>query len=147
MKDDIEFQDIGKKTPYKVPDGFFDKISEITLQKSKEREQQHAKILVLWKTVAVAASLAAVISIGYLTFSPRIQMDSKQTIQNKQSIEQQITPQQQKNLDQKTVPEKQITGQNKTEVFGDVLPDLSDEELLQIAAVYKTDPFIGESEQ
>ena len=147
MKYDIEFQDIGKNTPYKVPDGFFEKISGKTLQKSKERELKFRNRIVLWKALAVAASFVALISIGYLTFSPRIQMDSKQTVQNKQSVEQQITPQKQESLDEKTVPEKQIATKNKTEVFDDVLPDLSDEELLQIAAVYKTDPFIGESEQ
>jgi hypothetical protein len=147
MKEDIEFHEIGKNTPYKVPDGFFENISEKTLQRSKEREQKHRKKIVLWKSMAVAASLAAVISIGYLILDFGIKQDSKQIVQEKQQFEQQIINQKQESIPKKIVPGKVITGENETEGLGDVLHDLSDEELLEIAAVYNADPFIGESEK
>lgn len=145
MREDIEFHGIGKNTPYKVPDGFFENISEKTLQKSKVREQKFRKSLVLWKALAMAASFAALISIGYLILSPGTKLDSKQMAQEKQPVEQPII--RQESIKLKTAPEKVIAGENNTEGLGDVLLDLSDEELLQIVAVYNADPFMGESEQ
>jgi len=144
MIEDIEFHGIGKNTFHKAPEGFFENISERTLQKAKQREQMHHKRLILWKRVSIAASLAAAIFIGYLIFNP-VNQDSKQIVLKKQSIEQQILLPE--SIKHKSVTEKTIAGENNTEGLGDVLHDLSDEELLQIAAVYNTDPFIGDSEQ
>jgi hypothetical protein len=45
------------------------------------------------------------------------------------------------------VPEKFIGEGNDNEEITDVLADLSDEELLQLAALYKADVFISESDQ
>ena len=45
------------------------------------------------------------------------------------------------------VPEKIIGEGNDNEEITDVLADLSDEELLQLAALYKADVFISESDQ
>ena len=147
MSEDIEFHEIGKNTPYKVPGGFFENISEKTLQRSKERAQKYRKRIVLWKSMAVAASLAAVILIGYFILDFGIKQDSKQIVQDKQPFEQKIIKQKQESIYKKTVPGKMIAGENNTEGLGDVLHDLSDEELLQIAAVYNSDPFIGDSDQ
>jgi len=44
------------------------------------------------------------------------------------------------------VPYKIVAEEYSTEEIGDVLADLSDEELLQLAAMYDTDLFISESE-
>jgi hypothetical protein len=145
MEEDIEFHKIGKNTTHKVPEGFFETISEKTLQKAKQREEKYHKRLVLWKTMTMAASIAAVISIGYLIFSPGIHMDSKQIVLDKRPVEKLIV--RQESIKQKTVPQKAIAGANTSEVLGDVLHDLSDEELLEIATVYNADPFIGGSEQ
>jgi hypothetical protein len=153
MKEDIEFQEIGRKTSYKVPDGFFEQVSEKTLQKAKQREQNRRKSIVLWRTVAVAASLAAVFLIGYFNQDPDLKTESNLIVQEKQRVEQpviqkqEITKQPELAEIRKAVPEKIITKDNGTEVIGDVLADLSDEELMQLAAMYKTDPFISESGQ
>ncbi len=147
MKDDIEFPGIGKNTPYKVPEDFFENISEKTLRKSIQREHSRRKRLFLWRSVAVAASLTAVIAIGYLNLWPGIKPDSKQVVLDKQPAEQQIIQQKQESIKTKTVPEITVAGGNNKEELNDVLPDLSDEELLQLAAAYKTDLFIVESEQ
>jgi hypothetical protein len=146
MREDIEFHEIGKNTPYRVPDGFFKNISEETLQKSKEREQKYKRKIVLWKSIAVAVSMAAVILMGYLILDFGIKQDSKQIVLDKLPFEQQIIKQKQESISRKTIAGKVIEGENDTEGLGDVLHDLSDEELLQIAAVYKSDSFIGDPE-
>lgn len=158
MQENNEFPGIGKKTPYKVSDGFFEQISEKTLLKAKQREQNRRKNLILWRTMAVAASMAAVFFLGYIISGPDIKQESNQLVQNNQPVEQQIIGQKQeiakkptvaeiRKVEPEKVTEKIIAEMNDTEVIGDVLADLSDEELLQLAAMYKIDPFIGESEQ
>lgn len=158
MKENIDFQGIGKNTPYKVPAGFFETVSENILQKAKQREQNRRKNLILWRTMAVAASMAAVFFLGYIISGPDIKQESNQLVQNNQPVEQQIVGQKQeitkkptvaeiRKAEPEKVPEKIIAEENYTEAIGDVLADLSDEELLQLAAMYKTDPFINESEQ
>jgi len=112
--------------------------------------------LVLWRTVAVAASLSALAFLGYFMFEPE-KPELHQIVQEKQPVEQQIiqkqeTPKQPEVAEiKKAIPEKApetiIAKENNTEEIGDVLADLSDEELLQLAAMYKADPFISESEQ
>jgi len=151
-----EFRDLGKKLPYQEPTGFFDQLSEKTLQQAKLREQRHRKSLVLWRTVAVAASLSALALLGYYLFEPE-KPELHQIVQGKQSVELQINPKQEIPEQpevaeiKKAIPEKLtetiVAEENNTEEIGDVLADLSDEELLQLAAMYKADPFISESEQ
>lgn len=152
--EDNEFQGIGKNTPYKAPDGFFEQVSEKTLEEAKQREQNHRKNLVLWRTVAVAATMVGIALFGYYMSEPEKtetkivsiqekQIDSIQSIQQIQGFSKQPAVAEIK----KAVPEKTIAEQNNTEAIGDVLADLSDEELMQLAAMYKSDPFISESEQ
>ena len=151
--EDNEFQGIGKKNPYKVPDGFFENISEKTLLKAKEREQNHGKSRALWRTLAVAASMAAMVLLGYFIFEPDNKPATNLIVQNKQPVEQQIIQKQKISKQpevaevKKAVPEKTVSDASSTEVVGDILADLSDEELLQLAAMIKTDPFISESAQ
>ena len=83
MKADNEFDGIGKKTTYKVPDGFFEHISERTLSKAKQRELKRRKTLMLWRTVAVAASLSAIAILGYYMYEkskPLIKLQLKALI-------------------------------------------------------------------
>jgi hypothetical protein len=151
--EDDEFQEIGKETTYKVPDGFFENISEKTLLKAKEREQNREKIRVLWRTVAVTATMAAMVLLGYFIFEPDNKPATNLIVQNKQPVEQPVIHEQEISKQpevaevKKTEPEKTNLKENSTEVLSDVLTDLSDEELLQLAAMIKTDPFISESAQ
>ena len=151
-----EFRDFGKKVPYQEPTGFFDQFSKKTLQKAKQREQSRGKMLILWRTIAVAASLSALALLGYYRFEP------EKTVINPIANEQQPVQQQMnQNLDvekqrevaemKKTIPEQvpeKIIGEgNDHEEITDVLADLSEEELAQLAALYKADVFISESDQ
>jgi hypothetical protein len=153
MKEETEFQEIGKNTPYKVPDGFFEKISEKTLRKAKQREQNRRKMLITLRTFAVAASLSAIALLAYFmpgTEEPVI----KQMVQNKQTevkdtirltdaITKKITIAEIK----KGAPVKTTYKETKPEGITDVLSEMSDDELLQLAAMYKSDLFIDESPQ
>lgn len=157
MNENNEFQEIEKKTSYKVPDGFFEQVSEKTLLKAKQGELLRRRKLVLWRTVAVAASLAAVFLLGYFIPNTHIKLESKQTVITNQSAElpiiqnPEITKQTTVTEIGKADPEKDheriIAEETDEEEIGDVLADLSDDELMQLAAMFKTDPFISEIEQ
>lgn len=150
MKEDIEFQEIGKRTSYKVPDGFFEQISEKTLRRAKEREQSSRKILIALRTFAVAASLSAIALLAYfMTETEKTEIG--QLVQNKQTevkdtlrqtdvIVRKITVSEIK----EEAPLKTIVIETKPEEIIDVLSELSDDELLQLAAMYKSDLFIAE---
>jgi len=156
METTDEFRDFGKKLPYQEPAGFFDKLSERTLQEAKRREHNRRKKMVLWRTMAVAASLSALAFLGYFVF------ETEKPVNNPIVLEQQPVGQPQlknqvtikqpemsaiKKAIPEKVPEKIVAKENDSEEITDVLADLSDEELLQLAAMYKADPFISESEQ
>jgi hypothetical protein len=72
-----EFKGIGKKMPYMAPDDFFEHASLKTLQEAKRRERESRKTIYLWRSVAVAASLAAVGLLGYFMLN----RDTKPEIQ------------------------------------------------------------------
>jgi len=154
MKQLDDFPGIGKKLPYREPIDFFEGLSEKTLRQAKLREQNHRRSLVLWRTVAVAASISAFALVGYFMFEPEL-TKSPQIVQEKQLPEQplieiakqpEIVAEIKKEVPEK-VPEIIAAKENNAEDMGDILADLSDEELMQLAAMYKADPFISESEQ
>jgi hypothetical protein len=66
MNYDSEFKEIGKKMPYSVPDGYFDGITETTLDKIRQREKIRRKKILIWRSMAIAASLTALITTAYL---------------------------------------------------------------------------------
>lgn len=156
MKQQDEFPGIGKKLPYREPVDFFEGLSEKTLQQAKLREQLRRKSLVLWRTVVVAASVSGLALLGYFMPEPE-KPEIQQIVQEKLPVEQpQIINQEKakhpevaeipKTATEK-VPETIDAKETAVEEIADVLADLSDEELLQLAAMYKADPFISESEQ
>lgn len=157
MKQSDDFPRIGKKLPYREPIDFFEGLSEKTLRQAKLREQNRRRSLVLWRTVAVVASISAFALIGYFMFEPEL-TKSPQIVQEKQLPEQPLIKEQEiakqpeivaeiKKEVPEIVPEKIAGKENNAEEMGDILADLSDEELMQLAAMYKADPFISESEQ
>ena len=156
MKEDIGFQKIGKEIPFKAPHDFFETISEKTLQKAKQREYNRRKIRRLWRSVSAAASLAALFFLGYFMLGPDIKSGSNQTAQEVQPTGRQIIHQKPEVAKESTVaevekksavPEKTVIKTTENEVISDVLADLTDDELSQIAAMLQTDTFISESAQ
>jgi len=153
MKEETEFQEIGKNTPYKVPDGFFEKISEKTLRIAKQREHNSRKIVIVLRTFAVAASLSAIALLAYFITGTE-KTEIKQLVQSKQT-EVKDTIRQTKAITKKITiaeikkeePVKTTIKETKPEEITDVLSELSDDELLQFAAMYKSDLFIDDSLQ
>ena len=152
MEENNEFQKIGKKLPYKVSEDFFGQISEKTLREAKVRKQHKGKHIFLWRSVAAASLIAAAVLIGFLVINQP--EETKLTAQNdqiktEQAIKQESPAQIQPVIEKKPTktPEKAKSVEADNEKLTDVLTDLSDEELFQLAAMIKTDPFIGESIQ
>lgn len=156
MEKDNEFREIGKKTPYKVPDGFFGQVSETTLRKAKQRAEKSRKMLILRRAVALAASLAGIAVLGYYwhdggsaettVFVVEEQNITQQPVGEIQPAEDML---QKAVVAEKSKSEAEIKVEvvDAPEELGDVLADLSDEDLLQMAALMKTDPFMGEVQQ
>lgn len=146
MKDNIEFEKIGRNISYEVPEGFFEKVSQKTLQLIKQRELRQKKVFVI-RIVAAAASLAILVSITLFLSRSGVNSDKKelseQRIESPQGSERPIlenTPNEsKKNLSEKSNAVKPAI--HSGEKIDDILSDLSEEDLLQLAALYKADPF------
>lgn len=154
MKEDIEFQIFGKEIPYKIPPCFFDTISERTLQEAKLRGYKQRKTRRLWLTVSVAASLTAILFLGFYNLIPGIKPMPNLFVQELLPHGKHIIHQKWKNAKESTAArtenaslEKAIVKTTETEAINDVLADLTDDELSQMAARFQSDPFIIESVQ
>ncbi len=152
MGKDNLFQEIGKETPYQVPSGFFEQISEKTLQEARHREQSRKRNLTLWRTMAVAASLVAFAFIGYLKFdnekpSTNLIVQEKPAVTPMGEQTQEIFNQPAVNEKPTIAPEIKISTVKEDEDISKILSDLTDEELLQLAAMVKTDPFMEVAQQ
>lgn len=152
MEPNDEFQDIGKKLPYMAPDNFFEKTAMKTLQEAKIRERRSRQIIYLWQSVAVAASLTALAILGFFMFQRNETTEIQVVAQENKPTEQTVADkvEEQKSVEISVVEEaaqKNMTEKKQTENIDEVLADLTEEELLQIAAMIKADPFAGEYEQ
>ncbi|GAB3195858.1 hypothetical protein ABID22_001638 [Pontibacter aydingkolensis] len=72
MEDKFDFDKVGKRMPYKVPQDFFDKITESTLAEAERRNNvtKQPKLL-LWRALSVAASLVILFTVGYFMYTNR----------------------------------------------------------------------------
>ena len=152
MKNDKEFDEKLRKSLYKVPEGFFEQVSEKTLSKAKQREQRRRTFLITLGTFAVAASLSAIALLGYFRHGSE-KIETTSIVQGKKAEIQQSVRQTEvigKPADmsgiKKVLPSKTVVKESKPEDLSDVLPELTDDELFQVAAVYKSDPFIDEAQ-
>jgi hypothetical protein len=154
MEPTDEFQDIGKKIPYQVPNDFFDQISAKTLERAKQQKIGPNIQLVIWRSVAVAATLAAIVFLGFL-MRDNEKPPEIATVQPINKPEPTYSSgREQKNQElpvvepvKKDAPRKLSSGIKNTEDMNDVLADLSDEELMQLAAMYQSDLFMDEAMQ
>ncbi len=68
MNKDFDFKNIGKETPYSTPEGFFDQITQQTLNEAKRREQRIFSIRKrYWFAAASLTGVAALIVFGLFT--------------------------------------------------------------------------------
>lgn len=148
-----EFQEIGKKLPYQVPDGFFDHLPQNTLNRARNINQKTKSVVLLWRTVGVAASLVAAVFLVTLLLKPGKQENHLLVQEHQPKTEKLIEPAP-KAVEEPTSqvvkndpPQEKVPEVTTTEDLTDVLADLSDEELMQLNAMYQSDPLIGEEMQ
>jgi len=151
MNKEYDFEKIGKKNPYPVPDGFFDAITNQTLEKAKKRER-HLKIRKLIIAWSAAASVLVIVSIAIL-FSTRTQYPEQSnltvirptetiiSIDSTSKVENELQAEQ-KNADAK--PEFEPVPVNSSETLDDLLAEMDETELLQMAELLSGELFIDE---
>lgn len=154
MHEADEFQGMGKKLPYEAPVGFFDGISERTLAAAKRRSLARTRRLFIWRSVAVAASLAAVVFLGFL-------IQDEETTKKELALEQKAFESPENNETERPILEQPVLTEVEKpkpeeeapavvlndEDMNDVLAELTDEELMELAAMYQADAFIDEAIQ
>jgi len=157
MNYDSEFQEVGKKMPYSVPDGFFDRITEKALDEARLREKGRRKHVLIWRSIAIAASLTALIAIGYLLINLLTPGKTEQAAQNitsglqeevkNEEFREVINSMPVKNDYDSTITEsKTDNGAMDEEGINDVLNSLTNEELMELAAILKSDMFVEETD-
>lgn len=148
-----EFREIGKKLPYREPVDFFERFSKKTLNVARQRKKTRERRIVIWRSVAVAASISVIVFLGYLipegenaekVIAVRDNQPDTTVVleQNQQIAELPVVDSVKMNI------AEDVVSQSKTgEDMNDILVDLSDEELMQLAAMFKADLFIEEAVQ
>lgn len=144
MDDTSGFSQIGKRLPYEVPSAFFDDFSAKTLAIAKQKA--HSRHVVKLWYLGVAASILMVALLSFLVAEnnekvnvAEVKQDTIPDIQEQKQIEQPIAPPEQK---KKEVLQREPIKPESKESVNDILADLTDEELSQLDAMMKTDPFI-----
>ncbi len=68
MKKEFDFKSIGKRTPYRVPDGFFDELDRQVMAAVKEESQPHSIHRMSWirTTLNTVAATAAVVGLFFM---------------------------------------------------------------------------------
>lgn len=61
MKTEFDFQQVGKRTPYRVPEGFFDTFQQQVMAEAKRRRRLRSRRRTLWLSLAGVAGIAAAI--------------------------------------------------------------------------------------
>ncbi len=61
MNRDFDFDDIGKKTPYRVPEAFFDNLQQEVLRRSGVRRRFRLRPTVVWAACVAAAFVAGLV--------------------------------------------------------------------------------------
>ncbi|MEJ8801866.1 hypothetical protein [Pontibacter sp. H249] len=171
MKEDFDFNRVGKRMPYKVPPDFFEQVTQSTLAEAERRGNKHKQpVLFVWRAMAVAASLAILLTVGYFVYTankayePAIATTETGQQQNAPVIVEQPTNEvkeetetapakpEEQTLAAITKPEdpsikprtNQLTNSKMPETLDDVLATISDEELMLLAAVAETDLHVYE---
>ena len=159
MKENSEFWHFGKEVPYKTPAGFFESITEKTLQKAILREQMLRKNNIRRVVFSVAASATILLFLGYLwmiypvdhsvsNLPSQDTQPARQTMIQKTPVPMnQIAAMETLKVQLDPSPARTSTESTKAEGLSDVLTEMTDEELQQMAALYQTDPFSEEAIQ
>ncbi len=175
MEEEFDFDKVGKRMPYKVPSGFFNKITEETLAEAENRAAAKKKTTFgLWQVLSVAASVAVLLTVGYFMYTGRHQehTDKNMIVATEPTAtepteapvadavpvpepEQPVAtvPEQPKlavvpkpkTRSEKVPEQQQAPAQTENpETLDEILASISDEDLLQLAALAETDLYVYE---
>lgn len=146
MNSEFDFDKIGKQTPYKVPEGFFDDITNRTLEKAKERERK-SKIRRIYAAFSVAASFLVVVSLAVLLNNRQANQQPEivvvtEPVENKTpAIDSMVSN---KTEAVKTEKEVEEPLAEKPETIDNLLAEMTDEELGQLADNLNDELFVNE---
>lgn len=150
MKNDFDFEKIGKKIPYSVPDRFFEDITKTTLEKARLRERKIKirKLLVLYSS---AASVLILIAIGFLLMTGK-QIESETAIVQsvtEEKILQDIQPEEIFKTDTVKIqinaePEIQSVAQDQENSVEELIAGMSGEELQELEIIVNSEIFLEE---
>ena len=114
MKKDLDFDDIGKRTPYRTPDGFFEDVQRKVMERAgvKQQRKSHMKLI-----ISTVITMAAVL-IGFLFVPSLRQADEVKTSSSKVLA-------------------------NGTESVDKWIKELSDEELEELVSFSENDIFLN----
>jgi hypothetical protein len=152
-----EFQEIGKKMPYSVPEGFFETITEATLENARRRKSSIGKRRLLVQWLAAAALLCGVLYMGIRWLNA----PEMGTSQEMAGVPLEI-PAPEKII--KSLPEitdlvdsvevqnslaimPEVGNAENAESMEELLASIPDEELLEWGAILHNDPFFEETEE
>jgi hypothetical protein len=62
--DSYNFDKIGKKMPYRVPDTFFDDVENTIMINMRKRQNRRNTVKIFYRSIAVAATLALLLVVG-----------------------------------------------------------------------------------
>ena len=81
MKKDFDFDDIGKRTPYRTPEGFFEDVQRKVMERAglKQQRKSHTK-LIISTVVAIAAVLAGILFVPSLRQMDEVKSSSSNTL-------------------------------------------------------------------
>ncbi|HET9570843.1 MAG TPA: hypothetical protein VFP20_05500 [Bacteroidales bacterium] len=144
-----KFPKIGKELPYNVPNDFFDKLPEKTLQLAKIRMESNRRKNRTIRFFAVISAAAAIILLLLVTpsrdMTPKnhlmAALKKNKTKTNEKAILPKALPK--KSIQVKVVEKKlnkeSATFSTQTESIDDILQGLSDDELAQLTAMYSSE--------
>ena len=117
MKKDFDFDDIGNRTPYRTPDGFFEDMQRRVMERAgvKQRRKSHLKLI-----VSAVVTMAAILA-GFL-FVPSLRQIND--VKSPSSI-------------------LAVDRSNGTDAVDKWIKELSDEELEELVSFSENDIFLN----
>lgn len=119
MKKDFDFDDIGKRTPYRTPEGFFDDVQQKVMERTGVKQQRKSRLKLIVSTVITMAALLA----GFLFVPTLYHTDTQMSVSSS------------------TLAIERTNG--STESVDKWISELSDEELEELVSFSENDIFLN----
>jgi hypothetical protein len=139
-----QFLRVGKEMPYKVPEGFFEAMPERTLQKAKVRFKNRKRRVFISSGFMVFAAAAAILAFVFLLPNRALKLENPLATVVKtlevapKNVEKSVQPKTEL-VSAKTVLEKEPVAVSEEENLEDILENLSEEDLSELLAEYRSD--------